>query len=184
METQGRCYVRFLAGHGENAVRDDMSRTVLRVNDAEYGPESFAMPAIAVGDVVEIRVPTGTLSLTVERAGDDLVAGLSTAAWAGVNHIAGPFRWSGAFNALRHGQSGVATWRIDDMADVTTSAWPEPVPFDVYKRAHGVADAMRYSPLAGVRHPLLEQSIRFVLERDTAAGPSRFVIFDLEDDES
>lgn len=154
METQGQCFVRFHATAGERMVCDDKNQTVLVINGMEYGPDSFDMPTLAVGDAIEIRVPTGVLSFTVAPPATKR------------NSVIGPFRWSGAFNALRGGQSGVGTWHINCMADITTSAWHEPVPYQVYERAHAVADAV-YGP-AGVklRRPLLKQSIQFVLEAD------------------
>lgn len=154
MNTQGDCVIRFHAAAGEAAVRDDLNRTVLVVNGVAYGPDPFDMPEVCFGDAVEIRVPTGVLSFSVELFSTDRTL------------VRSPFHWDGAFNALRGGQSGVATWSINNVADVVTSAWHETVPFDVYARAHDAVDAVHDTASSRVRRTLLHQGIQFVLEID------------------
>jgi len=128
MKVAGRIKVKWNWVPGETITVDEMNRTSLFANNESVDLYDV-FPHMEVGDVVKIDIPSGLLviktdSVSLERGP--------------LGHLTyrtgGEFSWSGRFNGLVGGMSGVAVWNIhvDDQAEVTTSAWDVPIPWRTY----------------------------------------------------
>jgi len=106
---------------------DELNRTELVYNN-EAVDLTGPFPRLRAGDTIELLIPSGELEVTVEAVTTDGYDRLVTV---------GPFRWAGKYAGLVGGLSGLATWtiKVADDAEVTTSAWDEPVPWRVYLQA-------------------------------------------------
>lgn len=107
---------------------DCMNNTV--VNGHSEGPIS-----LREGDTVEVQIPSGVWEgkiVSIDPPDPDYDD------WRiRVKDVT----WCGKHAGLRGGLSGFFNWKVVDVkGEVETSAYPSPVPFDVYHVAHLAAD--------------------------------------------
>lgn len=133
---------------GDSIAVDHMNHTDVSINEqlVELRPDSTGtdifdragyidVPQLEVGDFIDLELPSGTLSFMVEEVHDREEIGGQV--------VSGRGGWEGSYGGLCGGVSGLAWFEAEIIGDVKTSAWHEPVPPQIYKAAHLVADAIR-----------------------------------------
>ena len=128
MKTSGRDGYMDIRHPDVMVICDELSQTTVIVGMTTFGRAGETTPwpiPIQPGDPITVEVPGGTWTATVRDTEDidDRTTRVYVEDWA----------WSGKAGSFFGGLCSVGTWTLH-AEEVTTSAYPTPVPMRVYKQ--------------------------------------------------
>ena len=131
---------------------DYLNNTV--VNGQSEGPIS-----LREGDTIEVQIPSGVWEGTIRSIAPSRA--YPDDDWH--VHVA-DVTWWGKYAGLVNGRSGFFHWELIGVrGEVETSAYPSPIPFDVYNVAHLAADCGDFYGRPEARQKALQEIITIIM---------------------